>query len=392
MGLFTLEPTAENLKRFGLSLALGGGEVHLLELTQAFGVFGASGDKVDPVALLKVEDIKGKVLYEYSPQTPRQVLSPEIAFLISNILSDNDARKDVFGPRSLLIIPNHTVAVKTGTTDDKRDNWTIGYTPSIVVGSWVGNNDNSPMHPSLASGITGAASIWNKVIQAYLKDKPDESFTKPPSIVEVEVDSVIGGLPIGDQQKRREFFVKGTEPTTISSIFKRIKVSKRDNSKLASPVDIAKDEFDEKGFYVFREEDPISTDGKNRWQEGIDGWVASQSDSRYKVPTQTDESNDPIVVIIKEPGDNSRINSNTVRVKLAATAKGEIAKLELFLDDTLIRDTTNKDFSEDIQIPNGSHRLKAKATDKDGKSSERTVRLGINEDYVEPTPTPTPIP
>lgn len=392
MGLVTLEPTQQNMSRFGLSLALGGGEVHLIELANAFGVFATEGERVDPVSILKVEDIDGKTLYEYKPQTPRRVMSQEISYLISHILSDNNARKDVFGERSLLVIPNHTVAVKTGTTDDKRDNWTVGYTPSVVVGVWVGNNDNSAMHPSLSSGITGAAPIWNKIMQAALKDKKDESFKRPDNIIEMEVDSLTGGLPIDGQAKKKEVFLKGTEPTTLSPIVQKIKLSKKDNNKLANPIDIAKSEYDEKVFYVFKESDPISTDGKNRWQEGIDAWINGQSDSRFKFPTETQSASDPIVVVIKEPNDNSRINNNTVRVKAEATAEKDVSKIEIFIDDVLTKDTNSKTFSEDISIPNGSHRIKVRATDKDGKTAERTVKIGINEDYKDPQPTSAPTP
>ncbi|MCX8008686.1 MAG: PBP1A family penicillin-binding protein, partial [Patescibacteria group bacterium] len=321
MGLTTLEPTQKNLSRFGLSIALGGGEVYLLDLATAFGVFATGGQRVDPVTILKVQDINGNVLYEYKPQTPRRVLSEDIAYLVSHILSDNNARRDVFGERSLLVIPNKTVAVKTGTTDDKRDNWTVGYTPSFVVGAWVGNNDNSPMHPSLSSGITGAAPIWNKIMTHLLKDKGDESFSKPDSIIEIDVDSFTGGLPIEGYPTRKEIFVKGTEPTRVSPIIQRVKVSIKDENKLANPVDIAKGEFREKLFYVFIEDDPVSTDGKNRWQEGIDAWIASQSDSKYKLPKETQSITDPLVILIKEPADNSRINSNTVRVKVEATGE-----------------------------------------------------------------------
>src|SRR3990167_10886458 len=131
----------------------------------------------------------------------RTVLPSEIAFIISNILSDNLARAMEFGLNSPLNIPKHTVSVKTGTTDNKRDNWTIGYTPNVVTTVWVGNNDNSPMNPILASGITGAAPIWNKIMNNLLsgKNPKDEIFTPPVNIVT---------KPCGE---KREYFIKGTE-------------------------------------------------------------------------------------------------------------------------------------------------------------------------------------
>src|SRR6185369_3160227 len=118
---------------------------------------------------------------------------PDIAYIISDMLSDNDARKEVFGARSYLLVSGKTVAVKTGTTDDKRDNWTVGYTPSVVVGTWVGNNDNSPMNPALASGVTGAAPIWNRIMADVLKAKRDEPFVRPDTIVEMDIDTYSGG-------------------------------------------------------------------------------------------------------------------------------------------------------------------------------------------------------
>lgn len=390
MGLSTLEPTNDNLKRFGLSLALGGGEIKMIELAGAYGVFATGGLKAPTYAIQKVTDVNGKVLYEQKPPQPQQVLSSDIAFLISSALSDNDARAIEFGLRSSLYIPNRTVSVKTGTTDDKRDNWTFGYTPNVVVAAWVGNNDNTMMNQALASGITGAAPIWNRIMQEAIKNTTDQPLKKPDSINEVEIDTLTGGLPYQDQPKRKEFFIKGTEPTTVSSIYQKIKVSKKDSNKLANPLSIAKGEYDEKLFYVLKEQDPISTDGKNRWQDGIDAWISSQSDDHYKVPKDTDSSADAIVVVIKEPSDNARINNNTVHVTAEATAQKDVQKIEIYVDGTLVKDKNDKAISEDVSISNGSHRIKARAIDSDGRTAESTVKVGINEDYKDPTPTPTP--
>ncbi len=289
MGITSLEPSDENLKRLGLSLTLGGGEVTLLHLTSAFGVLATGGLRSDPVAILKVEDPKGKILFEHKPVTPRRVLAEDVSYLVSHILSDNDARKEVFGLRSFLYLPGKTVAAKTGTTDDKRDNWAIGYTPGVVVGTWVGNNDNSPMHPTLASGATGAAPIWHRIMQEVLKGKPDELFARPDSVIDVEIDAYGGGLPVTGSPTRKELFIKGTEPTGPGPMYQSIKVSKRDNNKRANSVEIASGEYDTKIFIVFKEQDPVSTDGKNRWQETIDSWLTTQGDVKFHPPTETAE-------------------------------------------------------------------------------------------------------
>ncbi len=252
MGIENWQPTSKNQANVGLSLVLGGRETSLLNEVTAYGVFANRGVRQDPVSILKVTDNKGKTLYEHKKTEGKKVLSEEVAFLISHILLDNNARSLAFGPSSWLNIPGRTVAVKTGTTDEKRDNWTFGYTPSYVVGVWVGNNDNTPMNAAIASGITGASPIWNKIMSLVLKHTPDESFTKPDNVIALQIDAFAGGLPHGGQPTRSEYFIKGTEPTFESPIYK---------SK------------DGKNYYVFKEDDPVSTDGQNRWQKGIDEWI-----------------------------------------------------------------------------------------------------------------------
>lgn len=261
MGIKHWEPTSENLRNVGWSLVLGGKETSLDEIVTAYGVFANKGQRQDHVAILKVTDNKGRKLFEHKKQQGEQVLSPEVAFLISHILLDNVARTETFGPNSYLNISGRTVAVKTGTTDEKRDNWTIGYTPSFVVGVWVGNNDNTPMNPKIASGVTGASPIWNKLMTLVLKGKPAEQFEQPSSVTAMQIDALGGGLPVAVQPSRSEYFIKGTEPTNKSSIYQR-------------------------DFLVFKENDPISKDGKNRWQEGIDAWIESshKDDSKYHAP------------------------------------------------------------------------------------------------------------
>lgn len=261
MGITNWEPTSENMKDVGFSLVLGGRETTLFDEVTAYGVFANKGVKQDLTSVLKVTDPKGKKLFEFKKTDGRKVLSEEIAFLISHILLDNNARIQEFGPNSFLRIPGRTVAVKTGTTDQKRDNWTVGYTPSVVVGVWVGNNDNSPMNAAIASGVTGASPIWHQLMTRALKDKPEEEFAVPSNVTAVQVDSLFGGTGFGGQPTRTEYFVKGTEPTTTSPIYQR-------------------------DYYVVKEDDPLSKDGKNRWQEAIDAWIndAKKDDSKWHAP------------------------------------------------------------------------------------------------------------
>lgn len=171
-------------ERYGLSLTLGGGEVKMIDMMSVYGTFSQLGKKYDSQPILKITDSNGNLLADNSNPNGKKVLESGVAYMISNILSDNKARTPAFGPSSLLVIPGHTVAVKTGTTDSKRDNWTFGFTPEYVVGTWVGNNDNSPMDPQLTSGISGASPIWHQIMAKLLENKADLAFIKPDDINE----------------------------------------------------------------------------------------------------------------------------------------------------------------------------------------------------------------
>lgn len=289
MGINNWEPTTDNLKSVGWSLVLGGRETTLLDEVTAYSVFANKGVKHEPVAILKVTDSKGHKMFEYKKRDGEKVLSEGVAFLISHILLDNNARSLVFGPSSWLNISGKTVSVKTGTTDKKRDNWTVGYTPSYVVGVWVGNNDNTAMNPAIASGVTGASPIWNKIMNVVLKGKKDESPQKPDNVIALQIDALGGGLPVSGQSARSEYFVKGTEPTGPGPIYQKLKLSRADHGKLASQSEIDAHDYDTKDYIVFHEDDPVSTDGKNRWQDGINAWLSTQypGNEMYHPPTET---------------------------------------------------------------------------------------------------------
>ncbi|MDD5416215.1 MAG: PBP1A family penicillin-binding protein [Candidatus Daviesbacteria bacterium] len=173
--------------RFGLSLTLGGGEIKMIDMMSVYDSLANLGIRKSPTPFLKVTDSSGNVLEEYN-NSGKRVLQSEIAYLLTDILKDNKARTPAFGPSSLLQIPGFEVAVKTGTSDNKRDNWTFGYTPKFVVGVWVGNPDNSPMNPALTSGITGAAPIWNKIMHTLLDETQPLAFQKPAGLLEATID------------------------------------------------------------------------------------------------------------------------------------------------------------------------------------------------------------
>jgi 1A family penicillin-binding protein len=169
-------------ERYGVSITLGGAETTMVDLAAVYSTIANGGKKVDPNPFLEIKDSFGNTLYKKAPEDS-PVIDPGVAFIISDILSDDKARSIEFGTNSPLNIPGRRVSVKTGTTDYKRDNWTIGFTPSLVVATWVGNNDNSPMNQALTSGITGAAPMWNKIMSTLLKDKKDDPILIPENVV-----------------------------------------------------------------------------------------------------------------------------------------------------------------------------------------------------------------
>ncbi|PIY80014.1 MAG: penicillin-binding protein [Candidatus Pacebacteria bacterium CG_4_10_14_0_8_um_filter_42_14] len=212
--------TWSDRRRFGLSLTLGGGEVKMTEMAQVYGVFANDGKLTKLNPILKISDSSGKVLYEntcalYGKDCPSdQVIDPRVAYLVTDILKDNQARTPAFGPISTLQIPNQEVAVKTGTTNNLRDNWTIGYTSDRVVSVWVGNNDNTSMS-YVASGITGASPIWNKIIRSQLTAETPHVFQIPWGITKVQVCKSTGTLACaGCPILKSETFMAGTEPTS----------------------------------------------------------------------------------------------------------------------------------------------------------------------------------
>lgn len=210
MGLETLTDPS----RYGLSLTLGGGEVTMMNMATAFGVFANQGYRIDPHPIMKITDREGKVVEEYKPPSSpifgKKVLSSEVTYIISDILADNKARLLAFGSNSELKIDKQHVSVKTGTTNDYRDNWTIGYTPSYLVAVWVGNNDHTPMS-GVVSGVTGAAPIWHDIMTHILTGKKPEIPQKPPKVVGKYVCGATGQVaPSGTQcSNRYEYFIKG---------------------------------------------------------------------------------------------------------------------------------------------------------------------------------------
>ena len=214
-GLTTLSDT----ERYGLSLTLGGGEVRLLDLTNAYAALGAGGALAAPFAVARVRDASGRVVYERSARPTQRVLSPQHAYLLSDILSDADARIPGFGGLTPFDVP-FRAAVKSGTSTGFRDTWTLGYTPEIAIGVWAGNADGSPMID--VSGVEGAGPIWRDAMMAAALSRRMSWYARPAGIVETTVCAPTGLLPGPDcGSPVREMFVAGTEPLTSETYYVR---------------------------------------------------------------------------------------------------------------------------------------------------------------------------
>ncbi|MGD9001238.1 MAG: transglycosylase domain-containing protein [Anaerolineae bacterium] len=291
MGINTLD---RGLDYYGLSLTLGGGEVHLLDMVYAFSVFANNGNmygvpvleeqlregyrQLDPVAILRVEDRNGNVLYKYENPESRTVLSPQLAYLMNHILSDEQARWAAMGLSNPLELSNdRPAAAKTGTTNDFRDAWTIGYTPQLAVGVWVGNTDNSMMNN--LPGLRGAGPIWHAVMGYALRDEPPAPFTRPDGLIESSVCAVSGKLPTEHCPAVTEIFIPGTEPTEDCDIHQAYLVN-RETGRLCT-VHTPPELCEEKVYEVYPPE--------------AESWIASlPEDQRPETPpTQYDTTYGP---------------------------------------------------------------------------------------------------
>ncbi|MGC9358215.1 MAG: Ig-like domain-containing protein, partial [Anaerolineae bacterium] len=246
MGINTLD---RGLNYYGLSLTLGGGEVHLIDMAYAFSVFANNGvmygepvpqeeqrpgfRELNPVSILRVEDRNGNVLYQYDQPQTQRILDPRLAYLITNILSDRRARIPAFGtPNALELSNDRPAAAKTGTTNDFTDNWTIGYTPQYVTGVWMGNTDSQQKMIN-TPGSRGASYIWHAVMEYAHQDDPIVSFPRPEGLIEVSVCVKSGLKPNGHCPVTTELMIPGTEPTEIDNLFQVYLVNK-ETGKLAT--------------------------------------------------------------------------------------------------------------------------------------------------------------
>ena len=338
MGISTLT----DISRYGLTLVIGGGEVSLLDMVSAYGVFANNGVRNQYTGILKIEDKNGEVLEEYTSNA-REVLPKNTALTISDILSDNIARAPTFGLSSVLFIPGKDVAVKTGTTNNNKDAWTIGYTPSIVVGVWAGNNDNIPMKKG---GSAVAGPIWNKFINEALKILPSEKFEKP----NLETDpQTIKPVIRGYWQGNENFFIDKISKKLAGEFTPQ----ETTQEKVITNVHSILYWIDKNNILGLPPSNPNDDPQFNHWEVPVQNWWAQNGGKYQKTtwaekPIETDNIHtgitDPFVSII-EPNTTTVYSPNQkIQLKILNSGHFPLQKIEIFINNTFI-DTIKTPFS-----------------------------------------------
>jgi len=354
---------------YDLSLALGGGAVRLLDLTAAYGSFANGGWKVDPYSITQVTDRDGKDVYFHTMPSAQRVLDERVAWLISNILSDDEARQLGFGRNSILQI-DRPAAVKTGTTSNFHDNWTVGYTPELVVGVWAGNASYEPMRN--VSGVSGAAPIWHRFMRSVLSGIAETTFHPPAGLFQVEVCKLSGLLPTPACPYRSlEWFIQGTEPQAYDSTYHLVQVNKI-TGKLV-------DENTPPGLIVTRPALDLPPQA-HPWAR-LNGLLLLSdllaTSSGYD--NGAVENVQSVRLKILHPDDNSQYHlvadqsQESQRLLIEAAGEGGISQVLLWLDGQLLAQLVTPPYQAWWAIQPGKHQVWAQAVTSQGEKLQSSV-------------------
>ncbi len=362
LGYSTLYPRS----RFGLSLVLGGAEVKLLEHVNAYSAFARDGQISPIVSILKVEDKNGNILEEYQP-SEKKVMDSKVVRMINSILSDNTARTYVFGAKNFLTLGDRPVAAKTGTTNDFHDAWTIGYTPSLVAGVWVGNSDNKAMKGK-ADGSVLAAPIWHDFMAKVLGNTPAETFKAP--------DDFKTGKPILD----------GTIPTETFPVDITTGLPASSSTPLELIGERIGPAYHSILFYVDKDDplgpvpnDPSKDPQFNLWESAVKKWAEKNASSTPVASDSIIAANRPTIKIIS-PLANQTITSNNLDIQTEVTGASNISRIEYYLNGNLWQTVAGTaSFSQSVGfLNNGYHTLKAIVCDSLENCSDTSINFNLN--------------
>lgn len=372
-GYSTLSPEA--IKRAGLSLVLGGAEVNLLEHTNGYATLANSGIYHTPVSILKVTNPANEVLSEWRPDAGQEATTPELAALVSNVLSDNSARAYMFGLNSTLTLGDRPVAAKTGTTNDNKDAWTLGYTPSIAVGVWVGNTTPAPMK---GGGSLLAGTIWNQFMRTSTKNSPMENFPIPPKNTTTKpvLHGADGGIALKINSRNGRLAISSTPEYLITE------------KTYLPPHDIL--------HYVMKDdptgpapENPADDPQYQGWEDGLSAYVEKNRSTGKELsleepPTELDSvaaSELSPTVNITAPKDGEIFSARLITISATALAPRGVRHVTFVVDGHVVGETTAPPFDlvyAPEKLKNGDHIIKIFAEDDLGNTGVAESRFLLN--------------
>ena len=373
MGISSL---SDDPNQYGLTLVLGGGEVSLIDLTSAYGVFANDGIRNPYTGILSVQDSSGNIIEQYTTSS-RKILDPNIAETISDVLSDNVAKAPEYGINSVFTFPGRQVAAKTGTTNDSKDAWTVGYTPDIVVGTWMGNNDNTPMHKNIAGLIV--APLWRQLMNAALASSTTvENFIKAR-----DIDPNIKPALRGFWQGNETYFIDkisgklATEMTpeetktevAITNIHSILYWVDKNNPLGPSPIN------------------PGDDSQFNSWEYGVQKWLLTNPQASTTKPTTFDDihtqANKPKVTIITPGQNNEYGKDNRINVTFQTVANYPLSTTNFYLNNELIGTSNTYPFVLSF-VPSGTNsfvvgtnELRVAVSDNVYNKGEATIQIQI---------------
>jgi len=375
LGISTLnDPT-----RYGLSLVIGGGETTLLDMTSVYSVFANEGVRNPYTGILSIEDNTGNVLEKFEDKSYK-VIEPNVTRSLSDMLSDNEARTPAFGANSALVVPDREVAVKTGTTNNNKDAWTIGYTPSMTVGVWVGNNDNTPMKKG---GAALAGPIWNSVMVEALKNIPVESFNKPDPI-DPSIPPILRGFWQGG-----ETFITDSSSQKLATLY-----TPNETKKETSITDV------HTILYWIDKSNPLAGIPANRtgdsqyknWEYGVQKWW-NQNKNNYNIITSSDiplgydtvhtEGAKPVFGVNGIDQNIVYKKDETITTAIVSNSKYPIKKIDVFINDSYLTSLKSEPFiisfkPSDIGTISNNNNLHIIGIDEQGNTGETTIPFNVN--------------
>lgn len=386
-----LKDTIEFAKRFGyttftgdygLSLVLGGGEVNLLEHTNAYATLANNGIYHEPVSILKIIDNTGKIIEEWKPNEGSKAVEPEIAATITNVLSDDDSRAYIFGRNSTLTLPDRPVAAKTGTTNDNKDAWTVGYVPSLAVGVWVGNTKPSPMK---AGGNKLAGVIFQQFMKEALTGTEPQTFPPLPENTTNKpiLNGTDGGIMVKLNRLNGKVATSSTPPELVETHL------------YLPPHDIL--------YYVNKDDprgpepsDPSVDSQYQNWEDALLEWVQRQQAVGITVdfsepPNEYDTNYNPELspkINLIYPTDGLIINNRQLEIKATASAPRGVAQVFYYLDNIRLGSSNEYPFSLHVflsKIDNGEHTLKAVALDDQGNAGNEEIKIFLMAEQEPPS-------